>query len=282
MKSETADTLIVGGAGKTGRRVGSRLAARGVPFRVASRSTSPRFDWTDATTWPAAFAGVHVMYVAYYPDLAAPGAAATLRELGRVAVECGVRRIVLLSGRGEPEAERSEQAVRDSGVELTVLRAAWFAQNFSEGAFADGVAQGEITLPAPGNVGEPFIDVDDIADVAVAALLDDGHVGKTWELTGPRLVTLDEAAATLSASLGAPVRYKPVSIVDFSRALQEHVGAEYAAFLGELFSFLLDGHNAHLSDDVERVLGRKPRDFRDYAAAASGSLMGAVTRAPHR
>jgi uncharacterized protein YbjT (DUF2867 family) len=268
MQNETKTTLVLGGNGKTGRRVATRLAARGVPVRVASRSSSPRFDWTDATTWRAAFEGVHAAYVAYHPDLAAPGAAAVLRDVARVAVESGVRRIVLLSGRGEPQAEVSEEAVRESGADLTVLRAAWFAQNFSEGAFADSVAGGEISLPGPGDVGEPFIDAEDIADVAVAALLDDAHIGKTWELTGPRLVTLDEAAAELSAASGRPVRYVPVTTGDFAHALTEYVGVEYATFLGELFAFLLDGHNSHLTDHVERVLGRTPRDFRDYAADA--------------
>jgi uncharacterized protein YbjT (DUF2867 family) len=211
------------------------------------------------------------MYVAYHPDLAAPGAAPTLRALARVAVDSGVRRIVLLSGRGEPQAELSEQAVRESGAQLTVLRAAWFAQNFSEGEFRSSVARGELLLPGPGNVGEPFIDAEDIADVAVAALLDDEHIGKTWELTGPRLVTLDEAAAAIAAASGRSVRYVPISTAEFTRALAEHVPLEYATFLGELFTFLLDGHNSHLTDGVERVLGRKPRDFSEFARDAARS-----------
>jgi uncharacterized protein YbjT (DUF2867 family) len=250
--------LVLGGTGKTGRRIAERLAARNVPTRVASRAS--RFEWHDATTWRPTLDGARAMYVAYHPDIAAPGAAELLREFAKVAVDRGVRRIVLLSGRGEPQAEKSEHAVHASGADLTVLRAAVFAQNFTEGAFADSVKHGVFSLPAKGTAGEPFIDIDDLADVAVATLLDDAHIGKTFELTGPRVVTLDEAARELG------VRYTPATTGEFVNGLAEHVPAEEAAFLGELFTFLLDGHNAYVTDDVVRVLGRKARDFRDFVA----------------
>jgi uncharacterized protein YbjT (DUF2867 family) len=273
MKNEQKATLVLGGTGKTGRRVVKRLTDRGVPVRIASRTGAPPFDWADERTWRPVLENVDVMYVAYHPDLAAPGAPPTLRALAKLAVESGVRRIVLLSGRGEPEAEVSEQAVRESGIDLTVIRAAWFCQNFSEGEFASSVRRGEIMLPGNTTVAEPFIDVEDIADVAVATLTDDVHIGKTYELTGPRLLTLAEAAAEIAAAAGRPVRYVPISVAEFTAALAEHVPMEYATFLGELFAFLLDGHNAHLTHDVERVLGRKPRDFREFArnAARSGA-----------
>jgi len=278
MKNEAKTIVVLGGTGKTGRRVATLLTARGVRVRIAShrnasRLSSPRFDWADPTTWRPVLEGTGAIYVAYHPDIAAPGAAGFLGELAKLAVASGVRRIVLLSGRGEPHAAVSEQAMRESRIDLTVLRAAWFTQNFSEGAFADFVARGEISLPGPGNVGEPFIDAEDIAEVAVAALLDDAHIGKTWELTGPRLVTLDEAAAELSMASGRRVRYVPATTGEFTRASTAHVGVEYATFLGELFTFLLDGHNSSMTDHVERVLGRKPRDFREHVndAARTGA-----------
>lgn len=280
MENKTKQVVVLGGTGKTGRRVASRLVAQGVPVRVASRSGSPPFEWSEPSTWPALLQGAHAVYVAYHPDLAAPGAADVLRNLGQVADACGVRRIVLLSGRGEPQARVSEDAMRESGVDLTILRAAWFAQNFSEGAFRDAVVQGEIALPGPGSVGEPFVDVEDVADVAAVALLDDAHVGRVWELTGPRLVTLDEVAAILASVAGRPVRYVPTTKEEFTRALAEAIGGEYATFLGELFTFLLDGHNAFCTDHVERVLGRKPREFRAYATAAAAS--GAWELSPDR
>ena len=126
------------------------------------------------------------VYVSYYPDLAVPGAVETVGAFAEMAVRHGVPRLVLLAGRGEPEAEQAEQAVRDSGAELTIVRSTWFAQNFSEDYMLEYVLSGEVALPA-GDTPEPFVDADDIADVAVAALTEDRHVGQLYELTGPRL-----------------------------------------------------------------------------------------------
>jgi uncharacterized protein YbjT (DUF2867 family) len=178
----------------------------------------------------------------------------------------------VLSGRGEPEAEAAEQAVRDSGAELTILRSTWFAQNFSEDYWRDAVLSGEVALPA-GEMPEPFVDADDIADVAVAALTEDGHVGKLYELTGPRLLTFAEAVDEIARAVGREIRYVPVSIEDFvAAAYEESVPAEFIELLTYLFSEVLDGRNAHLTDGVQRALGREPKDFADYArdAAASG------------
>ena len=173
---ETKTTLVLGGTGKTGRRVVERLATRGLPTRVSSRSGEPPFDWEDEATWVPALRDVESVYISYYPDLAVPGAAATVRSFAELAVESGVRRLVLLSGRGEEEAQVSEQTVRDSGADWTILRSSLFSQNFSEDYMLEPVLGGEVPLPA-GNMPEPFVDADDIAHVAVAALTEDGHGG---------------------------------------------------------------------------------------------------------
>jgi len=198
---ETKATLVLGGTGKTGRRVVERLAARGLPTRVSSRSGEPPFDWEDEATWVPALRDVESVYISYYPDLAVPGAAATVRSFAELAVESGVRRLVLLSGRGEEEAQVSEQTVRDSGADWTILRSSWFSQNFSEDYMLEPVLGGEVALPA-GNMPEPFVDADDIADVAVAALTEDGHGGRLYELTGPRLLTFAEAVGEIAQAAG--------------------------------------------------------------------------------
>lgn len=274
--SDKSMTLVLGGTGKTGRRVVERLESRGLPVRIGSRAGESPFDWEDQATWPAVLRNVAAVYLAYYPDLAAPGAAATLGSFAKLAVASDVRRLVLLSGRGEEGARRSEQAVRDSGADLTVLRSSWISQNFSEAHLLEPVLSGEIALPG-GNVAEPFVDAGDIADVAVAVLTQDGHVGKVYELTGPRLLTFADAAGEIAKAAGRKVRYQPVSPERYAAELTEQgVPAEYAAFLTELFSEVLDGHNAHLTDGVRRLLGREPRDFTDYArdAAATGVWNG--------
>jgi uncharacterized protein YbjT (DUF2867 family) len=269
--------LILGGTGKTGRRVAQRLAERGLTARIASRSGAVRFDWDDSSTWPAALAGADTLYLTYYPDLASPRAAAQIRELAQLARVSGVRRIVLISGRGEPQCHAGENAVLESGIPCTILRCAWFAQNFSEGHLRDQVLSGELAFPG-GDVVEPFVDVDDVADVAVEALTAPEHVGKIYELTGPRLLTFGEACSEITKASGHQVRYVPVSSSSYREALATVMPPDVAEFLCELFAYVLDGHNAFINDDIERVLGRKARDFTSYAQGAAAA--GAWPRGP--
>jgi uncharacterized protein YbjT (DUF2867 family) len=268
---QSKPTLVLGGTGKTGRRVAERLQARGLPVRIGSRSGEPPFDWEDPSTWAPVLEGVVSAYVSHYLD-AVPGAADTVGSFAELAVKSGVPRLVLLSGRGEPEAERVEQAVRDSGADLTIVRSTWFAQNFSEDYMLEYVLSGEVALPA-GDTPEPFVDADDIADVAVAALTDDRHIGQLYELTGPRLLTFAEAVGEISKAAGREIHYVPVSIEEHAAvAAEQGVPGEVIDLLTYLFSEVLDGRNAHTTDGVRRALGREPRDFADYArdAAASG------------
>jgi uncharacterized protein YbjT (DUF2867 family) len=271
-RHDTRPILVLGGTGKTGRRVVDRLGARGVRVRVGSRAGRPPFDWEDERTWAPALAGVRAVYLTYYPDLAIPGAVEATRAFAELAVRGGVPRLVLLSGRGEPEAERAERAVRDTGAELTVLRATWFAQNFSEDFMLEHVLGGEIRLPG-GDVPTPFVDADDIADVAVAALTDERHVGEVYELTGPRSLTFAEAAAEIGEAAGREIRYTPVSLEENAADAASHgVPPEVIDVLTYLFREVLDGRNADTTDGVRRAIGREPRDFADYArgVAASG------------
>lgn len=264
-------TLIVGGTGKTGRRVAERLKARGVPVRIGSRSADPPFDWENQTSWAPTLRYAAAAYVTYYPDLAVPGAADKVRAFSELAVKNGVRRLVLLSGRGEEGAELAEQAVRESGADWTILRCSWFSQNFSEGFFLDQALSGEVALPA-GSVREPFVDADDIADAAAAALTEDGHAGQLFELTGPRLLTFADAVAEIARATGREIRYVPVSMEQYTALLTEHqVPADYAWLINYLFTEVLDGRNARLTDGVQRALGRPPRDFADYARAAAAT-----------
>jgi uncharacterized protein YbjT (DUF2867 family) len=264
-------TLVLGGTGKTGRRVVERLEARGLPVRVGARSGKPPFDWEDHATWATALDGVSSVYVSHYLD-ALPGAAETVGAFAEQSVASGARRLVLLSGRGEREAELVEQAVRDSGAELTILRSTWFSQNFSESYFRDFVLEGEVALPA-GDTPEPFVDADDIADVAVAALTDDRHIGQLYELTGPRLLSFAEAVQEIAEATGREIRYVPSPLDAFaSEMASQGVPDDVVELLTYLFSEVLDGRNAHLADGIERALGRQPRDFRAYVreAAATG------------
>ncbi|HEX2282744.1 MAG TPA: NAD(P)H-binding protein [Thermomicrobiales bacterium] len=280
METETVQrkgtTLVLGGTGKTGRRVAKRLAVRGLPVRVGSRSGEPPFDWEARATWAPALRDVESVYISYYPDLAIPGAPEAVRAFAELAVQNGVRRLVLLSGGGEEEAQRAEQALREvvggTAVEWTIVRCAWFMQNFDENYLLEPILAGEVALPS-GNVPEPFVDADDIADVAVAALTEDGHAGEVYELTGPRLLTMEEVVGEISYATGREIRFFPVSLEEYEAVLAEaDVPPEFLSLLTYLFGQVLDGRNASLTDGVRRALGRDPKDFSDYArdAAATG------------
>jgi uncharacterized protein YbjT (DUF2867 family) len=275
MSSENL-TLVLGASGTTGRRVAARLVARGVPVRLGSRSGTPPFDWADETTWAPVLHGVSAAYLVYHPDLVAPGAVDTLRRFTDAAMAAGVGRLVLLSGRGEPEAEAAERVVLAAGaeadVDATIVRCAFFAQNFSEKGFDDFIRYGTVALPAP-EVGEPFVDAEDIADVVVAALTEDGHAQQLYELTGTRLLTFAEAVAEIAKATGRDIEYLRVSGEEFVTGLvAQGIPQAEATVFAQIFATVLDGRNAHVADGVRRALGREPRDFADYAhdTAASG------------
>ncbi|MGY1854779.1 NAD(P)H-binding protein [Modestobacter sp. SYSU DS0290] len=251
----------------------ARLRAAGHQAVPASRGGARRLDWSEPSGWDDAVVGVQAVYLAYAPDLAVPGSGETLAAFTGRAAAAGARRVVLLSGRGEPGAQAAEQAVAAAadagGVDWTVLRCSWFAQNFTEGAFAPAMAAGELALPVAG-VREPFIDADDIADVAVAALLGDGHAGRVHELTGPRSLTFAEAVAAVAAATGRPARFR-------TEPVEEHLAGLAAAgvpddvreLMRHLFTEVLDGRNSAATDGVRRVLGREPADVAAHVHRAA-------------
>jgi uncharacterized protein YbjT (DUF2867 family) len=261
-------TLILGATGKTGRRVADRMADLDLPTRLASRSSTVRFDWTDRATWPSALDGAGAIYITYQPDLIVPRSADDLSALVDVARRASVERLVLLSGRGEPEAQACEQIVLHSGIPSTVLRCSWFAQNFTESFLVDGVTEGTVVLPV-GEVGEPFVDVDDVADAAVVALTTVGHAGRVYELTGPRLLTFAAATGLIADLLGREIDYFTVSLEEYRAGMnQAGVPDDYADMIISLFGTLFDGRNESIAGGVREILGRDPRDFTDVIAEA--------------
>jgi uncharacterized protein YbjT (DUF2867 family) len=264
--------LVLGATGKTGRRLIDRLNRHGYGVRPGSRRATPRFDWTDPATWTAALSGADAVYVAFQPDLAAPGGVSAVTGLAECAARNGVTRLVLLAGRGEPAAEAAEDAMKEvadgAGMEWTVIRASWFTQNFTESFVEPMIRSGFIALPA-GDTAEPFVDVEDIADVAFAALTEGGHTGETYDVTGPELLTFADVAEMLSSALARSVRYLPLSHAEFVAGLNEAGMSEAeSTMIGDLFAEVLDGRNAFLGDGVLRALGRAPRTFGDFVRQA--------------
>lgn len=263
--------LVLAATGKTGSRIFKKLTDLGWPVRSGSRSATPGFDWQDEDTWKPALQNIHTVYVCFHPDLAVPGAVNIIRSFTDLAVSQGVKKLVLLSGRGEPEAQQCEQIVMSSGIDWTIVRASWFAQNFSEGYLIEPLIAGHVALPA-GNVAEPFIDVDDIADVAVAALTDDKHNGQVYDITGPRLLTFKDAVGEIADATGRTIHYQQLSIEEYATGLDGLIPVEFIDFLAYLFTEVLDGRNEKVTDGVQKALGRKPTDFSEYVkkTAATG------------
>jgi uncharacterized protein YbjT (DUF2867 family) len=263
--------LITGGTGKTGRRIVQLLKARDVPVRIGSRAATPPFDWDNRATWAPVLDGARGVYISYQPDVAVPGAAETVAAFAEQALAQGAQRLVLLSGRGEEEAEKAELAVRAAAPDVTIVRASWFSQNFSEAFLLDDVVAGTVALPVDG-VGEPFVDAADIAEVAVAALTEEGHAGQLYEVTGPRLLTFHDAVAEIAQATGRELSFIAVRPEDYRAALDaQGLPPEVAGLVMYLFREVLDGRNEQLSDGVQRALGRAPRDFRDYAVATAAT-----------
>jgi uncharacterized protein YbjT (DUF2867 family) len=264
--------LILGGKGKTGRRVVEQLEGRGVAFRLASRSSEPRFDWYDDRTWPATIAGTEIAYLA--PPVGPTGLTQAGRFIQQAAAQ-GLRRVVLLSGRGVGSPGREfavyasslelEHTVKASGLDWTIVRPAWFAQNFSEEFLREYVLAGEIRVSA-GDGAEAWIDTDDVGDVMTAALLDERHTGQTYSLSGPRTLTTTEVAAELSAATGRPVGYVDLAPEEY---VAEMVGfgvpLEEAEAVRDLFAVIRNHRSEYVSDGVQQVLGRTPRDFTEWA-----------------
>ncbi|MFD4640616.1 NAD(P)H-binding protein [Lentzea sp. NPDC058436] len=257
--SEDDTVLVLGATGKTGRRVTALL---GSAARPASRSASTRFDWSEQDTWEPAVRGTTAVYVV------PPENPVLLNDFVDVAVKAGVTRLVLLSMRGAPDDDPFEAAVKGSGTEWTILRPTWFMQNFDEDIFAPSVQQGELAVPAGDGV-HPFIDVVDIAEVAVAALTQPGHHGQTYDLSGPEALSFPEVLARISEVTGSPVRYVDIAPEEFTAVLREVGYSEEIADLVTMLILLIrKGEEAHVSDSVRRVLGREPRTFADYLGSS--------------
>ncbi|MBO6536742.1 MAG: NAD(P)H-binding protein [Balneolaceae bacterium] len=257
---------VIGGTGKTGRRVVERLMKRGENVRSLSRSTNPAFDWNNPQSYKAALEGVDTVYIVYHPDLAVPGAYESIVKLTEVAKAVGVKKLVLLSGKGEKEAERCEEVVAASGLDYVIVRAAWFNQNFSESFFLDPIKSGVVALPMF-DIKIPFVDANDIADVVTEALLREDLNGKTLEVTGPSLLTLEEAVQAIAEVSKRSIQFIPVSLDQYLVHMKKaNIPADVIWLFEYLFSTVLTNpDNQLISHDIVSVLGRSAVTFEDYA-----------------
>lgn len=265
--------LVIGGTGKTGRKVASKLIKAGHNVRIGSRSASPVFDWDQPNTWSACLEGMEKVYITFQPDLAVPGALEAIEELTRQAKKSHVKKLVLLSGKGEREAELCEQVIIHSGLDYTIVRASWFNQNFSESFFLEPIIEGFVALPQA-EAKVPYVDTDDIAEVAVKVILDDAHNGKIYQLTGERLLTFEEVIQEIAVATNREISFTPITLVAYTNAMkQQGVPADFIWLVDYLFSeVLVNPSNSEVTKDIELVLGRKAKDISQYIkeTAATG------------
>lgn len=261
-KMKEQKILILGGKGKTGRRVAGKLTRLGYnDIRIGSRTAQPAFDWQNEQTWAGAIEGINSVYITFQPDLAIPGAADIIEKFTALASRNGIKKMVLLSGRGEKEAEVCEQMVMNATDKWTIVRASWFNQNFSESIFLDPILAWHVAFPRAEAL-EPFTDVDDIADVVVEALTDDKHAGQIYELTGPRLLTFPQAVEDISIATGRSIHFQSLTLEENLKMLQHYqLPQEEIWLINYLFTEILDGRNSSTTNDIEKVLGRKAKDF---------------------
>jgi len=257
--------LVIGGTGKTGRKVASKLTALGHNVRLGSRNASPKFDWDDYETWEEAMHGMDKVYITFQPDLAVPGALEAIENLTKKAKLCKVKKLVLLSGKGEREAELCEQVIIHSGIDFTIVRASWFNQNFSESFFLEPILEGFVALPQA-EAKVPYVDTEDIADVVVEALLNEKHNGEIYQLTGPRLLTFKSAIQEISNAIDREIIFTPISLSAYTEAMkQQGVPSDFVWLIEYLFAEVLTNpSNSEITNDIQKVLGRKPIDFSEF------------------
>jgi uncharacterized protein YbjT (DUF2867 family) len=265
--------LVIGGTGKTGRRVAENLLQHQQTVRIGSRGNQPRFDWQDPATYAPALKDMDRAYITYYPDLAVAGAKEAIRNLTEEALRQGLGKVVLLSGKGEQEAEQCEEIVANSGLNYTLVRASWFNQNFSESFLVEPILAGHVALPMP-DAEIPFVDADDIADVASHVLLDDTYNRKTITVTGPRKMTFREVVEEIARETQREIAFEPVSLEAYAEGMKAAgLPDDYVWLFSYLFREVLGNpDNQDISQDVEKVLGRPATDFSVFVkkTAATG------------
>lgn len=262
---ENQKILVLGGNGKTGRRVTKLLKEiSNAEVYIGSRSGIPPFHWENPETWSEVIEGIDTVYITFQPDLAIPSAPETIQKFTTLATQNGVQKIVLLSGRGEKEAQVCEEIVKSTAKNWTIVRASWFSQNFSESIFLEPILAGHVAI-ARAETPEPFTDADDIAAVVTEALLNEKHNGKTYELTGPRLLNFEQAVAEIAQITGRQIQFQSLSVDEYIGMLREYEVPEDELWLvNYLFTEVLDGRNSGITNDIEKVLGRRAKDFTDY------------------
>ena len=271
--------LVTGATGNVGSEIARQLIAKNVPFRIYVRDADKAAtmigaegyeialgDFSNEAAFAYALEGVDAVYMVTNQSDAFKS---DLQRMVRQAEQAGIKRFVMLSAEGDPESDiffvrrtgELEEIVRGTSLDWTFLRPDWFMQNF-----AGFVAAGMVAFPeGPGKTS--FVDVRDIAEVAIKALTETGHTHRTYRLTGPDAMTFAQAAARISAGLGRDIPFVGITPEQMRDGLIAQ-GAEvwYAEMNAEMTFAIRMGMSFSPSNDVEFLLGRKPRALETYVS----------------
>ncbi|MFJ8079820.1 NAD(P)H-binding protein [Streptomyces sp. NPDC096205] len=278
--------LVTGATGTIGSELVRQLAARGEKVRALTRDPAKadvpagvevvRGDYLDQESVRAAMSGVTAAFLVGVPG---PGALHD-PELVAAARAAGVGRLVKLSAiaTGDPDLGPSatwhlpgERALAESGAEWTVLRPSVFASNTL--SWAHPIGAGEPVPNMTGEARQGVVDPRDVSEVAARVLVEPGHAGRTYTLTGPAAIGVPEQAAVLGEVLGRPVATRELSTEESRGFLGAWgLGEEAVEAILAGNAYVRQGRNEVVTDDVHAVLGRPARSYREWAEDRRGAF----------
>lgn len=269
--------LILGATGNIGSALVKQLVTKGIRPRLGVRNVKKAqdlwgtqvdyvpFDFSKPETFQAAFQQIEkCFFIAAHKN---PGP--SVEAMLKVAAAQKLKHIVFSSGSSTADIEGKplfevEKHVRESAIPWTILRPGWFMQNFATWLGQTIREEGILYLPAADSK-TAFIDVDDIAAVAAMVLINEGHHGQVYTLTGPEALDHFEVAKMLSQHLGQPVQYQPQSREDYIATMTKRGWTnEAAAYVADLYKVVKTGKENRVSQDVEHILNRQPNNFLQF------------------
>jgi uncharacterized protein YbjT (DUF2867 family) len=284
----TEKILITGATGTIGKALVKILSSKGTSF-VAGVTTKQRgidvlgtdiptvvFNYENSNTFHKATEGVSKVFL-LGPPLRNDLDSLVIPFLEHLKTS-GIKRVVYISALGLDDIKelpfhtRVVEAIKAAGFDYTILLPTFFAQNFKNYEW-ENIMQRSITFVPAGDGKVGFVDVEDIALVAATVLIEAGHEGKFYTITGPDLLSYAEAAQQLSEVIGKPIHYPAPSPEVYKQVLTEAGAPEFiASYMIPVYSLIADGKVNIVSDDIERITGKKPTQLkevlkRDFAPA---------------
>ncbi|OAQ39801.1 hypothetical protein A5893_09500 [Pedobacter psychrophilus] len=276
--------LITGATGTIGKAVVKHLKAKNASFLIASRNPEEaaekfgsdinvvKFEFEDISTFENAVDGVSKVFL-LGPPLRYDLADVLMPFLDFLKAK-NILEVVYISALGAEKMGDTltfhtiiEEKLKADGFDYTILKPSFFSQNFKNYEW-ENITQRGITYVTAGEGKVGFIDVDDIGLVASTVLTSTGHSKKIYELTGPELLSYQDAATLLSEVTGKQIVYPNPSIEEYTKALKAAGAPDFIApYMTSVYSLISDHKVNFLTNNVETITGKKPSLLRDVLIA---------------